>query len=434
MQKISFKRAALAALALAAVGIATPGIAATDIKFWTLLSGGDGARLATLVNDFNASQSEYKIVTTTLPWGVPFYTKMRTAAAVGAGPDLVNLHLSRIGDFAPSGVLRAISPAELSAAGISGSDYYERQWKKGSYNGQTYAIPLDTHALVLYYNKALVAKAGLADASGNLKPIEGIAALTDAFKAVKEKTGTDAFSMESNTNSYMGYRLWLSMIAQRDGKILDNGKLVYGDVGVESMKIITDWFSKGYATKNLDYPAANAQFFSGKAAFMLNGVWEVPSMVDLTASKKLPFEYGIVPLPKLYNNQSVWGDSHGFAIPDNKGKPIAADHVKGALKFVDYVGKHSITWAGGGHIPAYVPVAESDAAKQLKPNSDFSSVVAKNVVFSPEGWYGGAAGPLEASAAKYFPAAMTGQLPVDKALGMFDAEARKLIASPRPSK
>lgn len=434
MKKTTIRRGRLLALALASACIAAPSFAVTQIKFWTLLSGGDGARLATLVNEFNASQSDYKIETTTLPWGVPFYTKLRTSAAVGAGPDLINLHLSRMGDFAPAGVLRAITPAELAAAGIKSSDYSERQWQKANYNGQTYAIPLDTHALVLYYNKTLVAKAGLADASGNLKPIEGIAGLSDAFKAVKDKAGADAFAMESNANSYMGYRLWLSMIAQRDGKILDNGKLVYGDVGVESMKVITDWFNKGYITKNLDYPAANAQFFSGKAAFMVNGVWEVPSMVDLSASKKLPFDYGMVPLPKLYANQSVWGDSHGFAIPDNKGKPVPAERVAGALKFVDFVGRHSITWAGGGHIPAFVPVAESDALKQMKPNSDFSSVVAKNVVFSPEGWYGGAAGPLEASAAKYFPAAMTGQLPVEKALAMFDADARKLIASPRPSK
>ena len=73
-------------------------------------------------------------------------------------------------------------------------------------------------------------------------------------------------------------------------------------------------------------------------------------------------------------------------------------------------------------------------AVPMKPNNEFSGVVAKNIVFSPEGWYGGAAGPMEASAAKFFPAAMTGQLPVDKALSMFDAEAKKLLASPRPAK
>lgn len=434
MTKTFNRRTGLAAVALAVASFTVPAWAATDIKLWTLLSGGDGARLATLVDGFNASQPDYKVETTTLPWGVPFYTKVRTASAVGAGPDLINLHLSRMGDFGPSGALRALAPAELAAAGIVGTDYADRQWLKGQYNGQTYAIPLDTHALVLYYNKTLVAKAGLADAAGRLLPIEGIAALTDAFRAVKEKTGTDAFAMESNTNSYMGYRLWLSMLAQRGGKMLDNGKLAYGEAGVDSMKVITDWFSKGYAAKNLDYPAANAQFLSGKAAFMLNGVWEVPTMVDLSASKKLPFEYGIVPLPKLYANQSVWGDSHGFAVPDNKGKPISPERLKGALKFVDYVGHHSITWAGGGHIPAFTAVAESEALKAMKPNNEFSAVVAKNIVFSPEGWYGGAAGPMEASAAKFFPAAMTGQLPVDKALGMFDAEAKKLLASPRPAK
>lgn len=54
------------------------------------------------------------------------------------------------------------------------------------HKGQTCAIPQDTHVRVLYYNKALVARTGLAGAAGNLKPIEDTVALAGAFRVVKK--------------------------------------------------------------------------------------------------------------------------------------------------------------------------------------------------------------------------------------------------------
>ena len=40
-------------------------------------------------------------------------------------------------------------------------------------DGKTYAIPLDTHPFVLYYNVEVCDKAGLLDSAGQLKPIKG---------------------------------------------------------------------------------------------------------------------------------------------------------------------------------------------------------------------------------------------------------------------
>jgi multiple sugar transport system substrate-binding protein len=42
------------------------------------------------------------------------------------------------------------------------------------------------HPLVLYYNKTLLGQTGLLDADGTLKPIEGVDALTDAFRIATE--------------------------------------------------------------------------------------------------------------------------------------------------------------------------------------------------------------------------------------------------------
>ena len=314
---------------------------------------------------------------------------------------------------------------------MAASDFYDRLWTKANPGGKLYAIPLDTHALVLYYNKDLAKKAGLTDSAGTLKTLSGVDALSAAFKAVKDKDGVAGVTMETAPDSYMPWRLWETMVYQRGAHVIDNGKLVYGEDGKAALTEMASWYAKGYGTKNLDYSASTTEFISGKAGFMINGVWEVPTMVDGRESKKIAFDYGIVALPSLYkNDNTVWADSHAFALPNNKGKELDAAHVKGALAFVAYVEKNAIVWAKGGHIPASKAVTESDAFKNLKPNADFAQPVVKSVAYDPDGWYSGAAGPLEAASAKYFPAALTGQLPVDQALKMFDSDADKLLRSP----
>jgi multiple sugar transport system substrate-binding protein len=422
--------AAVALLVTLAFGPA-PAWAQIEVRMWTLLSGGDGARMRALVDDFNASQHEVRVVSTTLKWGEPFYTKLITSSVVGAGPDLATVHLSRMTNLAGGGVLRPITEQELAAVGLKGSDYFPRQWEKSHYQGRIYAVPLDVHPLVLYYNKQLVGKAGLLDAQGKLKPIEGVAALTDAFRKVTEATGKPGLTMESSQSSYALWRLWMSMLAQRHVQVIDHGKFVYGAAGVECLQQVANWFDRGYATPGLDYPASTSQFMGGNAGFMLNGVWEVPELVRTTARGTLGFDYGIVPLPRMYADNSVWADSHGFAVPANEGKPMSPEKIHAVLRFVAYVSTHSMGWAEGGHIPAYRPVAESAAARAMMPNALYAGVP-EHVVYDPDGWYMGAAGPLEAIASKFLPAALSKQLTPAEALGMFEKETARLVRKAPP--
>lgn len=203
---------------------------------------------------------------------------------------------------------------------------------------------------------------------------------------------------------------------------------MFGDKGAKALEVLANWAKDGLVPTDLDYPSCVALFVSGKAGFMLNGVWEVPTMVDAKAKGKLGFDYGVVPLPALFGNHSTWVDSHGLAIPYSSKKPIPPEKVKAVLKFMAYVEEHAIIWAQGGHIPAYLPVVNSQAYKQLRPNSDYAAA-AERVVYDPRTWAGGAAGPIEAASAKHFPAAIKGQLPISKALDMFGKEVEKIMNS-----
>jgi multiple sugar transport system substrate-binding protein len=428
-----FPRAAalLATLFLVLAGGGAPARAQVEVRMWTLLSGGDGARMRALVDDFNASQRDVRVVSTTLRWGEPFYTKLITASVVGAGPDVATIHLSRIVNLAGGGVLRPISPAELASVGLRGPDYLPRQWAKSQYEGRTYAVPLDVHPLVLYYNKTLAGQAGLLDAAGNLRPIDGVAELTAAFRAATERTGRRGLTMESSQSSYAIWRLWLAMLAQQNVTIIANGRFTYGPAGPTTLAQISDWFTRGYAQAGLDYPASTSQFMGGNAAFMLNGVWEVPELVRATKAGTLGFEYGIVPLPKLYANASTWADSHAFALPANPGHEPSPAKVQAILRFVAYVSQHSLGWAQGGHIPAYAPVAESAAARSLMPNALYAQA-ANDAVYDPDGWYMGAAGPLEAIASKFLPAALYGYMTPAQAVHRFETEAARLVRKRPP--
>lgn len=422
----------LIGLTLTTAALSTHASAQTTITYWDLLGGGDGARMQQLVDGFNKSQTDFKVQRTTLAWGIPYYTKVRTSAAVGQGPDLAILHLSRLSGWAEAKILRPITTAELGSVGLKSTGFFPKLWNASNYGGQDYAVPLDTHPMVMYYNKDLLQKAGLMGANGQPKPINSLADFNAALAAIK-KSGSLGVSFEDGPTSYMPWRIWLALLGQQGGSIVKDNKLTYGALGTSTLTTITDWVKNGYAGKNVDYPTSVAQFVNGKAAFMINGAWEVPTLVDGTKTGKIKFGYGVMPFPKLYASQNTWGDSHAFVIPNNVGKPVSAEKLQGALKFVAYAEKNALVWAGGGHVPANLAVANGTAYKAMKPNSDYASVAAENVTYDPLGWYSGAAGPLEAASAKYFPAAINGQLPVDRAISLFETDAKKLLTSaPKP--
>ena len=152
-----------------------------------------------------------------------------------------------------------------------------------------------------------------------------------------------------------------------DGKFLDGDNLAKATTAIAEMQ---KWVKSGWIPAKTEYPASIALFTSGKAAMHINGVWEVPTMVDLAKKGKL-FDWGAIQIPVIFDHAATWADSHSFAIPNRKGNPVDPAKRKLVLDAIHWFNEHSLEWAGGGHIPAYLPVQDSAAFKALKPNSDY---------------------------------------------------------------
>jgi multiple sugar transport system substrate-binding protein len=425
-----------ALLCLAAGLISGSAYAATELTYWDFLGGGDGVRMKQIVDEFNKSQSDIHVTESTLTWGEPFYTKVHTGVVSGQTPDVMTYHLSHFAAGIQGKDLRPITNEELAAAGLKQSDFQDsivqRSLELSKTYGQTdqlFGVPLDIHTLVLYYNKTALKKAGLLGPDGKPTGTDSIEAFGKMLGEAKAKTHLLPITEETTQGPASCWRVWYTMLKQQGGDFLKDGKLSFADAenqGTKALQIMADWMKNGYFPKSTNYQSCVALFTAGRAVFMMNGNWEVPTLVDLEKNKKLTFEYGVMAFPKLFANDETWADSHQLAIPNNEKNPPSPEKVAAALKFIAYV-VHQVTWAGGGHIPAYLPVQQSEEYKQMVPNNEYSTEAAKQVTLEPPLPIFGVGGPTFSPINNFLLPAWNDQMPVDQAIKQFDGELQKFV-------
>ncbi len=386
-------------------------VAQETVVWWDFLSGGDGVRMKQLIEQFNAEhQGEIVIDATTLEWGTPFYSKVQTSAAVGEAPDLMTYHASRIPLAVQQGVVQEITAADWEAMGLSPTDYDPATLDAVTVDGKQYAVPFDTHPIVLYYNKDILAEAGLLTEDGLPKGLESGEAFTATLQALKDAGVKFPMGSVTADGNFM-FRTIYSLMGQQDGELMTDGEFLAGDNAEKlqnALSVLAGWTEAGLQSTYTDYPATVALFTSGEAAMMINGVWEVPTMTDLHSEGKL-FEWGAVELPVLFDHPSTYADSHAFAIPANQGKEMTPEKRAAVLEVVGWMAKNSLFWATAGHIPAYGPITQSDEYKAMQPNATYSALTA-NMIFDPKTPLAGVAGPIFDVMSTYFVPTLNGEM------------------------
>ena len=401
--------------------------APTPVTLWDFLSGGDGVRWRSIIDSFNSSQKAIVVNATTLTWGDPFYTKVHTAVVAGDTPDVMTYHLSHFPAGIKAGDLRPITEAELRQVGLSFKDFNPALMTRSldiskAYGkaGVIYGVPLDTHTSIIYYNKDLLKKAGLLGSDGKPTGFTGMEQFTQSLQKIKDATGVLPLAMSSSNDPATVWRMFYTLYSQQGGTLAANGQLTLDGLdsyGVTAMQAIGDWAKNGLIPANVDYPGAVALFTTGKAALMFNGNWEVPTVVDMKSKGTLPFDYGLMAFPRLYESQATWADSHNIAFPNNP--KISASTVKTVLTWVAYVEKHAVAWAGGGHLPAYLPVLNGRELMNLSPVNQYSAQAAKDVTLEPISVVFGVGAPAYSLVGNYLSPVLLGQISAKDAVAQF---------------
>ena len=98
-----------------------------------------------------------------------------------------------------------------------------------------------------------------------------------------------------------------------------------------------------------------------------DGVWTTG-----TWESTKDFEFGAMPIPKFYDQEATWGDSHTIILPLTQDEDEAKR--KAAMIFADWVADNGQVWAKAGHIPSKPSVLEKQEFKDMPYRSDYSEV------------------------------------------------------------
>jgi len=402
-----------AALAAALAGCASPVVSSftggqprtADVIYWHLFGGGDGANMATMVKKYQESSGR-SVEATLLSWGNPFYTKLSLAASSGRPPDVTISHLSRLPLLAQAGLLEPVGD-QFSAQGITQDKFTPAAWKKATVDGTPYAVPLDTHPFVLFYNTALAKKAGLLDATGEkLKPMKNSDDFVAAIKAMKDATGGQFGAVATITaDPSTCWRFFTMVYSGLAGPIVsDLGTKVTIDRGaMEQTFAFMQSLTQGQKLMpaNATATTSSSLFSQGKVGFLFDGVWQIPTYRGIKG-----LHFNVEPFPPLLGSKPVaYADSHSLVIPKSTGRSAA--RTKDAVQFIKGLLDESLTWADGGHVPAWLPVQKSKAFLELKPQSNYTEA-AFNAVYDPEAWYTGAGSDFQTAMGSVIASVLTG--------------------------
>ncbi len=333
---------------------------------------GECGVMTTLVNHFNATNTQNILVKPQIiEWG-PYYQQLTARIAARDIPTIAVMHTAQLGDFVRSRIVEPIED-DLKAAGIDISDFTPHAKRGVTLNGSVHALPWDTHSWLWHINVGLFKQAGLVDAQGQPVLPKNLDELLAAGKTMREKTGKPFFIMASVApadagNSARGF--W-SLIAQQNASLFPNDSWDKADFSQPAARRAFEVYDRiareGHITKGIDGAGALGGFIAGNAAVLLTGTWRIDDMIAAAAKPDNGLkEYTSRIFPNLFTTDAVWADNHSWVMLRGGTNPQTR---AAARVFLKYLWDNNFDWArGGGHLPVRQSLMAEYAKLPQRPN------------------------------------------------------------------
>ena len=283
-------------VALAAAALAPPAPAATEIRFWHSMSGTLGERVAELVEKFNASQRDFKVVAEFK--GSPEETMAAGLAVVrtAAAPEIVQI--------------AAADSANMLAANHAYKPLYRLMAESGekfdpkrllpafrdSYSddrGRMLSLPFNGATAMFYYNKSAFRRAGL---DPNRPPrtwhdvqVKALAIRDGNAAPCSLTTDRPAWVHVENLSSWHNEPIaaWIEGRAGAGAKLVFNGELLMRHIGLLSSWARSEIFT--YAGRGNE---GASRFIKGDCAMLTSS-----SDAYANIAARARFDLGVAPLP-----------------------------------------------------------------------------------------------------------------------------------------
>lgn len=255
-----------------------------------------------MLDSFNKKyEGKYIATQQTFPKGGAqgYEDKINTAVIANNLPDLILVDGPAVASYAEAGI---IIPLDGLVSQESINDLLDSTYKQGSYNGSIYTLPLWESSVAIYYNKDMLAEAGI-----EVPKTADEAWTWDEFLEVAQKlTTNEHFGVTLHTNSGQISYYYSPMLVQNGTDMISpDGSTTAGYLDSTKTVEFLEWLKKFYDTKAANIEPSPTEFFDGKSAMLFSTCYQISTL----QSKYPDLNWGVTYYP--VSNDGVAGTPTG---------------------------------------------------------------------------------------------------------------------------
>lgn len=243
-----------------------------------------------IVSKFEAANPGTKVEIISLPWSEAFQ-KFATMVSAGDVPDVMEMPDTWLSLYANNGMLESLEPYLAKwehTAGLS-----ERTLELGrDVKDTAYMLPYGFYLRAMFYNKKLLAEAGVKE------PPKTLDEFADASKKVAALPGKSGYCLRGGPGGLNGWVMFGASMAGSNEFFTKDGTSTFDSPGwVKGLTYVIDLYKNGYAPKdsvNWGFNEIVAGFYSGTCAFLDQD----PDALIAIAQRMKPEDFGVMTMPK----------------------------------------------------------------------------------------------------------------------------------------
>ncbi|MDO4276052.1 MAG: sugar ABC transporter substrate-binding protein [Eubacteriales bacterium] len=287
------------------------------LKFWTFQAGEEAAYLEKFVQEWNDTHDSVKVEQTVVNQSDYTTTLIPTAYANGEAPDVMFVEPATFRKYAEKGMLADLSPYYTDELK---EDLLPSALEASTYDGKQLSLPYEMETLGLFYNKDMLAEAG----------VEPPKTWDELYEAAKQLTTDDVYGLvlPVEKTSYTLFNFWPFVWMSGADILSEDGKecKVNSKEMAEALDYWGRFYQEGLAPSSLQIgPYDIGNVGTGIAAMQISGTY----VINAAESTYQDVNIGVVPLPYPDGKESVTvAGGQRLAVNAN------SEHVEEAAEFI----------------------------------------------------------------------------------------------------
>lgn len=327
-----------------------------------------------MVDEFNHLHDNINVRMRVIRWD-EYYASLNSSLKNQNAPEIAVIHATSLLSYYQNNYLTDISSV-FAKQNLTDS-FSPALTNLVKFNNHYYALPIDMHPLVMYFNNKYLRQANLLDEQGQPIIQAGVAGFIDFLTTLKRSVGHKAVVFATPNDGIIPFWFWFSLYHQQDNAplhLLNNSANFNNPHGLKALNVYQQLRDKVLWSGFIHDEKGYNLFKNDKAAVMITGVW-----ANWSFKQNEQLDFSVTNLPVLFDQPANFGDSHSLVMT----KQTDPSKRQASETFLAWMAKNNLKWALSGQVPANSKVNQSQQYSEME-NAEAFLTAAESIVFYPK--------------------------------------------------